>query len=488
MSAGHLHDRRRSAHRPRVRTSGTTLPWAALTTVVLLALAILFGGASRSNALRIAVIQLAALPVLVIAIEAFVKADLWPRHRFAMTLVGSALAIPLIQLIPLPPALWTGLPGRDAGVLALELTGLAPGWSPLSLTPDQTWAAFLGLLAPAAVFVAVLTLEPIWRRRLIWIVLAGSVAGIVLAALQGATGGARALYPWDWTSSEVISGLFANRNHLATFCAATLPLAAVLAASAFRQSQRRGQPQGGMPPAVWLGLLYVVLMVIALGAVRSRAGILLLPIAMALGLLAAWVASGRGRPSPVLLALTAGGAAAVLALGIFAIVPIMAAFDTGGEAEGRFEDWPTVIQAAQAYLPVGSGLGSFDPVYRSFEPLQRLDATYFNQAHNDYLEILLETGWFGMVALGGFLVWFARRSWTAWTAPAGGDGDLARAGGITVLVILLHSGADYPLRTMTISVLFALCCALLELGRATPGSAAKRADTPHSLAKADPSR
>ena len=71
---------------------------------------------------------------------------------------------------------------------------------------------------------------------------------------------------------------------------------------------------------------------------------------------------------------------------------------------------------------------------------------------------------------------------------AGGTGDLARAGGIAVLVIMLHSGADYPLRTLTISVLLALCCALLELGRTAPGSAARRTDTPHSLAKVDPSR
>ncbi len=54
-----------------------------------------------------------------------------------------------------------------------------------------------------------------------------------------------------------------------------------------------------------------------------------------------------------------------------------------------------MAEAAQSYLPVGSGLGSFDPVYRSVEPLERLDATFFNQAHNDYLEIWLETGWIG---------------------------------------------------------------------------------------------
>jgi hypothetical protein len=33
--------------------------------------------------------------------------------------------------------------------------------------------------------------------------------------------------------------------------------------------------------------------------------------------------------------------------------------------------------------------------------------------------------------------------------------------------LLLHSAGDYPLRTVTLAVVFALCCGLLELARRT---------------------
>lgn len=470
------------------RTNASSLPLLPLLAATLVGSAILFGGATRSNALRLAVIELAALPVLAMAIETFVRNGLWSRHRSAVSLLIATLAIPLIQLIPLPPSIWAALPGRDSPMLALELIGVQPGWSTLSLTPDNTWVMFLGLLVPAAAFMAVVTLGGSWGRRLAWIILLGCAANVLLAAFQGASGGVRLFYPWSWTPSDTLTGLFANRNHLATFCAATVPLAAVLAMTAHQQSQRSGRARGRRPAVVWVGLLYVGLMVLTLGVVRSRAGILMLPIAMGLGLLAAWIASGRGRPSRALLVLTAAGTAAILALGVFAIVPIMGAFDTGGAPEGRFEDWPTVIQAAQAYLPVGSGLGSFDPVYRSFEPLARLDETYFNQAHNDYLQILLETGWAGAGLLVAFLVWFIRRSWSVWSSSDGGDVDLARGASAAVLLIMLHSGADYPLRTLTISVLFAICCGVLEVAAPPHERHRKRARAAQLLAKGGPAR
>ena len=58
-----------------------------------------------------------------------------------------------------------------------------------------------------------------------------------------------------------------------------------------------------------------------------------------------------------------------------------------------------MAQAADAYLPFGAGLGAFDTVFRSVEPLAELDPTYFNQAHNEYLETWLEAGWSGIALI-----------------------------------------------------------------------------------------
>lgn len=424
--------------------------------VVLLAFAVLLGGASRQHALRLALVELAALPLLIMAGgKLFSDEDFWNRHRLALGLLLGMAATPLLQLIPLPPAIWTALPGRDPLVLSLGLANIPPGWGPLSLTPEQTWRAFLALIPPAAMFIAVLTAAADLRRRLVYLLLACVTAAILLGVLQLVSG---RFYPWTTTEPGNMVGFFANRNHLATLLLVSLPFAAAILGGAFRLRTEGGQA------ALWLSMTFMGLVVIALGVTRSRTGVILVGPALVASFVIAWIAGGRGRLRPQLLAVIGGAAVAVAAIGLFALGPIMDRFDPNAAPEGRFENWPTVAEAAQSYLPVGSGLGSFDPVYRSVEPLERLDATFFNQAHNDYLEIWLETGWIGAGLLIGFLIWWTRRTWSAWRAAPSRDTDIQRAASVAMLMVMIHSAVDYPIRTETIAVIFALCAALLEGG------------------------
>jgi len=444
-----------------VNKSGFKNQWdaVALASVVLLVFSFALGGASRDQALRLAVIELAALPLLVMAAGRLIKDDAWRQHRFLLGLLAALVAIPLIQLIPLPAAVWTALPGRDQLVLALEITGLAPGWSPMTLTPDKTWASALALVPPAAMLLAVLSLTHIQRQRIVQLCIAAAIASILLGAAQLASGG-DSLYLWSWTSAGSVTGFFANRNHLASLLLITLPFAITFGAATLRRRDQR-------TTALWIGGLFAGLVVVALAAIRSRAGITLFAPVMVFSLLAAWIAAGRGKPGPGLLVLIGGVGAALTAVAVLALPPILARFDTENQFEGRSDRWPLVAETAQTYLPLGSGIGSFDAVYRSVEPLEELDSTFFNQAHNDYLETWLETGWPGIGLILGFFVWYARRTWTAWKAPPSREGDLQRAASIGIGVLLLHSAGDYPLRTVTLSVILALCCGLLELASRT---------------------
>lgn len=433
----------------------------AIAAVLLLALSIVLGGASRDHVLRLALVELAALPLLVVGAGRLMRSGLWREHRFALGLLAALAAIPLVQLIPLPPAVWTGLAGREELVLALELAGVQPGWAPLSVTPDLTWASALALIPPAAVFLTVLSAPHALTTRLVGVYLIAAVAGVLLGAAQLASGGER-LYPWETTSAGSVTGFFANRNHLATLLLACMPFAAVFGAATLRHraDQRR--------LALWFGALFMGLVVIGLAAIRSRAGVIMLGPVGVVSLLAAWIAAGRGRPGPGLIALAGAMAAAVAVVAVIALPPILARFDVQSAPEGRFEGWPIVASAADAWLPLGSGLGSFDTVFRSVEPLEQLDPTYFNHAHNEYLETWLEAGWPGVILIIAFLVWYGRRLWSAWRAGASRERDLQRAASIALLVMLAHSAADYPLRTATLAVLFALCAAILEkAGRPT---------------------
>jgi O-antigen ligase len=428
----------------------------AIAALVLLAFSFAFGGASHSHALRLALVELAALPLLVLAGHTLIVTGHWREHRLSLGLLAAAIAIPLFQLIPLPPAMWTNLPGRDQMVLALELAGLEPGWVPLSMTPDRTWSSALALAPPAAFFLAMLSLSHIQQERLVRLCIAAAIVGIVLGAAQLASGG-QSLYLWNWTGAGSVTGFFANRNHLASFLLIALPFAVIFGAATLRRRDQRTS-------ALWFGALFAGLVVVALAAIRSRAGIILFAPVMVVSLLAAWIAAGRGRPAPVLLVLVCSIGAALTAVAILALPPILARFDQDAP-EARFERFPLIAEAAQTYLPLGSGIGSFDAVYRSVEPLGELDGTFFNQAHNEYLEIWLEAGWLGIGVILAFLFWYARRCWTSWKAPPSREGDLQRAASIGIGVLILHSVGDYPLRTVTLAVVFALCCGLLELAR-----------------------
>lgn len=426
----------------------------AIAAAILLALSLVLGGASRVHILRLAIIELAALPLLVISLNRLIQSGQWREHRFALGLLGAFTALPLIQLIPLPPAIWTALPGRAEMVLALQLAGLQPGWAPLTVTPDLTWQSALAILPPAAMFLAVLNASQLQTARMMWIYLAAAVASVLLGGIQLASGDTR-FYLWATTAAGSVTGFFANRNHLATLLLATLPFAAVFGAAILRRRSENRLP-------LWFGALFMGLVVVGLAAIRSRAGVILFgPIAIA-SLLAAWIAAGRGRPGPGLLALIGGAAAAIGAVAIMALPPILARFDVQSAPEGRFEGWPIVASASETWLPLGSGIGSFDAVFRSVEPLEQLNPLFFNHAHNEYLETWLEAGWLGAALILVFLVWYGRRLWAAWKAGPSRERDLQRAASIALLAMLVHSGVDYPLRTAALAVLFAFCAAVLE--------------------------
>lgn len=434
-------------------TGETRRNGTAFATIALLLIAFVFGGASQRHELRLALVELAALPLLVLALSGMIRSGV-KLTPLALSLLVGLIALPLFQLIPLPASLWASLPGRDQPALAIELAGIAPAWAPLSLAPEETWRSFLALLPSVAMVCGVAMCGAAFRLRTVQLILVFAVASLVVAGAQTVLGG-NALYLWPTTNAGTVVGLFANRNHFATLCVLSLPFAAVIGARSLRH------PHGGQR-VFWLSILFIGSTVLALAVIRSRMGLVLAIPSLGASVLAAWVASGRGRPRSLHLAVMGGLVLTVAAVALIVLPPILERFDSSGPREGRFENWPTVLDVADSYLPFGSGMGSFDAVYRSVEPLTRLDENYFNQAHNDYLETWLEAGWFGMGLVVVFLAWFARRSWAAWRAGISTERDLQRAASIAIGVVLLHSIVDYPLRTETIAVIFALCCAILE--------------------------
>ena len=109
-------------------------------------------------------------------------------------------------------------------------------------------------------------------------------------------------------------------------------------------------------------------------------------------------------------------------------------------------------EAVKAYLPWGSGAGSFRWTYAPFEPVTDMSETYALHAHNDLLELALELGLSGM-GLALCLLFILAAMGIA-RHELGGRLHLPQfVMAVAVAVPLAHSLVDYPLRTLAVLVL-----------------------------------
>jgi hypothetical protein len=404
----------------------------------LLLVAIVFGGglSGRGDTL----VHATAVLALGVALARWRWGALGRAQQAMAWLLAAAAALALLQWLPLPVGLIARLPGRALLLSELHAAGLQPPAMAMSLDRWATLRALLALATFAAMWALCTTLTMDARVRLLKLAV---LAALPLALL----GFAQASMKRDTTGANA---LFANRNHFATLMAMLLPLAFAAARDA-RLRRLRG---GALP---WLGCAVVLLLGAAMSF--SRAGFLLACLATAAVLLANAPWRDRGK------ALGAGAWAAVglaaLGIGVFALDRLGARFasDLGGDL--RWTVLSHAVPLLQAWLPWGSGLGSFGAVYGAIEPLQSLGqyvaAPY---AHDELLQVAVEAGWPGLLLAGMFVALVLVAAARAFArARPGGEWRVAAA--IASLVPLLHSLVDYPLRTLACSTVLAL---LLSLG------------------------
>jgi O-antigen ligase len=437
------------------------------------------GGATQHGFLSDALLQAAALPLLLTAGWRLWESQKSPDQRRALVFCSAIVALPLVQLIPLPPFLWTHLPARASLVSTYALLRRPLTWAPISLAREETWLSALALLPPLALFLAVLTLEWRERRRLCVAVVAFAVASGLIGLLQKAQ--VSLLQFFETVDASQPLGFFPNQNLLAAllYCGAVMATAWLLASLGSSHSSRRHQKNTtAVAIASALALLSLVSIVLV---TRSRAGVVLTFLGV-FALVSGTAIRGAGSGNPEDLGETEsarwhldrraiGAAFAVLLTTAFVFVgwSSLAAFLDRFALDHLTDERPVFAKvtffAAKAFMPVGAGLGSFIPTYQTFEkPTDLFVVTYANHAHNELLELALEAGVYGLLLLVIFLAWLVKRARLALTAPRAPltiDEYLRDAGLVTILLCLAHSLVDYPLRTSALASIFAFAGALL---------------------------
>src|SRR5712692_1676407 len=259
----------------------------------------LFGGAARQGLWSDALVELAALPLFAWALFKLTPSQLGRGGQGAIVLLCAILALPLFQLIPMPPFLWSSLPGRGEIASAYEASGIPLPWLPISLDPSATWFGLLSLLPGAVIFLAMLSLEQRSRRILIVLMFIVILASVLLDILQMIGGVNSPLRFYEITNFLRAVGFFANSNHNAAFLYSAVPFATAWAIGLMLDRRRNR----GLALA-WLVLL-MLMIIIGVMLTSSRAGVALLFVAGLFGLLLVW-RHDRGQSGRRLLHIAIG--------------------------------------------------------------------------------------------------------------------------------------------------------------------------------------
>jgi len=448
----------------------------AITLAVLLVGVFLIGGGSRDDIVSLIVLRPLAALCLGIGLLTLTR-DHWRDFRWPLGFIAAVTALIALHLVPLPPFIWTALPGRELAVAAGEAAGIGQPWRPLTLVPYRGWNAFYAMIVPAAVVVLAVQVRREDHRRLAFLVIAAAFANAIWAIVQSVSGYAPWTYWFAVTSYDTVTGLFSNRNHMAALQVASVPLLALVAARA------RGQRAGIVRVAC--GGLAVLAVMTAL-ATGSRAGTGLSVLAIA----ASWLV-WQGRPQVtearrrgmvigkwVPYAIAGFAAAMLAAFGV--LLSQSSGFErilgtgSGAVEEYRFLVWGSIAEFLPQYLPFGSGAGSFVEIFKIHEPDAMLGTSYWNHAHNDWLEWTLEGGIPALVLMLAAILGWAGHAIALLRERRTGrfEIQIGLASAAILFVLGLWSLVDYPLRVPALAGLAALCSVWMALSASSRGEGA----------------
>ncbi len=406
----------------------------------------------------------AFVPLLAVSAVAGLAAIGRSRHGAAGAHVGplpgarlllALHALVLLQLLPLPPAVLRMVsPGSFAFYDRLSLVPLA-AWRPVSVNPADTARGLCFLAGMSLLYVAVFRefADDRWRRRLCAAVVAAGAVLAVVGLLQAASLAPTRIYGlwrprWDWG----VFGPYVSKNHYAGYMVMAVPLALAFAAEALfaLRAEWRARRVGWMALGGAAGNAFVrraalaLLLAVGLLAAQSRGGLA----AFAVGALALPLALRQRRAASGVVLAVVVAAVAWMAQG-----GMLQGVEARGLSSNRLALWADAGRMARDFPAFGAGFNAFGSAY---VPYQRVEAyEWYGEAHNEYLQALLDLGLVGAVLVAALLVVLFRR---ALRAARLGPLDAGRLAGLLALAAhnLVEFNWQIPANAATFVALAAL--------------------------------
>lgn len=307
------------------------------------------------------------------------------------------------QLIPLPDLIQAYISPITSKLYrsAANLTGIPAHYHPLSLNPFVTFSKLLEYASYFMIYLVVV--NAIKTRRHFQIVL---IAFFISAVFQGVYGlyeflsGNQQIFSYNKKYNlDCVTGTFINRNHFAAYLELSLPLLLALVVGRIHRLKsfsgkilvRVAHALETEGSKILLLLFLITLVIVALVFSLSRSGITF-AILSSIVFFFLYYRSNNQLTRKTYWIITA---ACIIALSIWiGLDPLLERFfritDQFSEKEARLSLWKNTLNIFIKFPVAGTGAGTFKEVF----PMFRTFPTHlsFNEAHNDYLQILSESG------------------------------------------------------------------------------------------------
>jgi len=423
-------------------------------TSLIISIFILLGGTSQEvYELKIIVYGLCTL-VICWVIQKISVREIYSTYPMILSLITVYVTYSLIQIIPLPQELWLSLPNREFIKEGYNLLDETRPSLPIAISPSSVIHSLLAILPALTIFLLVGFIASDTERHLaFWTVPFLGTVSLILGFAQVMSKSEYLLF-YDIISPDSEIGIFTNINHQATLTAVSLCF--IL----FNTLNFSVTHRSFFNVRVYIGLPFIALLVCGLLAYSSVAGYIFIPI-----ILIAFIGWG--------IYLRAYKFKSAFTFIFFLIFAIFIAF-IYEYLDGSFTLFTSSSPTARSTIflrgmditidswPFGTGLGTFSDIYPHYENINEVTTTYVPHLHNDYLEFILEMGIIGVVLLMGSLWGIMRRANVILTKSKN-TSNYSTPALFGLLIILVHSIVDYPLRTITIITICSLSLALIEV-------------------------
>jgi O-antigen ligase len=401
------------------------------------------------------------------------KLVLCPHIYPLLILFAAMIALVLFQMIPLPEGLLKLISPTSLATYQTFGSDPAGAFHPVTLNPWATRQELFRVLAYAAIFFVVVshyrTKEQV--TSLVKTILYMGCFMVVFAVIQKLTWNDRIfwIYPLDESlkNSGRIWGSYINRDHFANYLAMTIPLGMGLLLYSAPRVRALPESALGLKVARFLAseklvpyalmFLLVLTMTAALFMTFSRGGIIAFAVSSLFFARITWKRRTLRSKTALL---------AILAAVIFAAV-ILAAwnplekrfYDLEEDYISRWSVWQDSVGIVRDYPVLGTGLGTFESAYMRYQTT--MPFSLFDHAHNDYVELVTDTGIVGLLLGLGMALVFFRTAFRRWRQKRGMFGKCIGAGGLaSFMAIATHSFTDFNLHIPANALLFAVISAL----------------------------